>query len=49
LFKTARFFKQETLLLSYIFSSLIYPIFSVYIALKSTLKSYEWKGRTFRK
>ena len=49
LFKTARFFKQETLLLSYIFSSLIYPFFSVYIAFKSTLKSYEWKGRTFRK
>jgi cellulose synthase/poly-beta-1,6-N-acetylglucosamine synthase-like glycosyltransferase len=49
LFKTTRFFKQETLLLSYIFSSLIYPFFSVYIALKSTLKSYEWKGRTFRK
>ncbi len=49
LFKTTRFFKQETLLLSYIFSGLLYPFFSVYIALQSVVKSYEWKGRTFRK
>ena len=49
LFKTSRFFKQETLLLSYLFSSLIYPFFAVYIALLSLFKSYEWKGRTFKK
>lgn len=49
LFKTARFFKQETLLLSYVFSSLLYPVFSVYVALLSLFKSYQWKGRTFKK
>ena len=49
LFKTARFFKQENLLLSYLFSSLIYPIFSVYIAFLSFFKSYHWKGRTSKK
>ena len=49
LFKTARFFKQETLLLSYLFSSLIYPFFCLYIVLLSLFKSYEWKGRTFKK
>ncbi|MDP5081447.1 MAG: glycosyltransferase, partial [Winogradskyella sp.] len=49
LFKTSRFFKQETLLLSYLFSSLLYPFFSVYIVLLSLFKSYEWKGRTFKK
>jgi biofilm PGA synthesis N-glycosyltransferase PgaC len=49
LFKTSRFFKQETLLLSYLFMSLIYPFFAVYIALLSLFKSYEWKGRTFKK
>ncbi len=49
LFKTTRFFKQETLLLTYVFSSLIYPFFSVYIVLLTPFKSYEWKGRTFRK
>ncbi|WP_282030432.1 glycosyltransferase family 2 protein [Winogradskyella eximia] len=49
LFKTARFFKQENLLLSYLFSSLIYPVFSVYIAFLSFFKSYHWKGRTSKK
>lgn len=49
LFKTARFFKQENLLLSYLFSSLIYPVFSVYIAFISFFKSYHWKGRTSKK
>jgi len=49
LFKTSRFFKQETILLSYLFSSLIYPFFSVYIVVLSLFKSYEWKGRTFKK
>jgi cellulose synthase/poly-beta-1,6-N-acetylglucosamine synthase-like glycosyltransferase len=49
LFKTTRFFKQEPLLLSYVFSSLLYPPFSVYVALLSLFKSYEWKGRTFKK
>jgi cellulose synthase/poly-beta-1,6-N-acetylglucosamine synthase-like glycosyltransferase len=49
LFNTSRFFKQETLLLSYLFSSFIYPFFSVYIVLLSLLQSYEWKGRSFTK
>lgn len=49
LFKTTRFFKQETLLGSYMFSSLLFPPFSVYVALLSLFKSYEWKGRTFKK
>jgi cellulose synthase/poly-beta-1,6-N-acetylglucosamine synthase-like glycosyltransferase len=49
LFKTSRFFKQETILLSYIFSSLLYLFFSVYIVLLSLFQSYEWKGRTFKK
>lgn len=49
LFKTSRFFKQETILLSYIFSSLLYPFFCAYIVCLSLFKSYEWKGRTFKK
>jgi hypothetical protein len=49
LFKTSRFFEQETILLSYLFSSVLYPFFSVYIVLLSLFKSYEWKGRTFKK
>lgn len=49
LFKTARFFKQETLLLSFLFSSFLYPFFSVYIVVLSLFKPYLWKGRTFKK
>ncbi|WP_430466872.1 glycosyltransferase family 2 protein [Winogradskyella ouciana] len=49
LFKTARFFKQENLLLSFLFSSFLYPFFSVYIVILSLFKSYHWKGRTFKK
>jgi len=49
LFKSSRFFKQETLLLSYLFSSIIYPVFNVSIAFLSFFKSYRWKGRTSKK
>ena len=49
LFKTSRFFKQETLLLTYVLSSIIYPFFNVGIAFLSFFKSYHWKGRTSKK
>ncbi|MBC2844220.1 glycosyltransferase family 2 protein [Winogradskyella flava] len=49
LFKIARFFKQENILLSFISSSLIYPFFNIFIVFFSLFKSYSWKGRTFRK
>ncbi|MCB0398435.1 MAG: glycosyltransferase, partial [Winogradskyella sp.] len=49
LFKTARLFKQEIVLFSYVWSCLLYPLFSVYIAILSLFKSYQWKGRTFKK
>ncbi|MBO3115619.1 glycosyltransferase [Winogradskyella sp. DF17] len=48
LFKVSRFFKQEELLISYVFSSCIYPFFSVYIAALSLFSSFNWKGRTFK-
>ena len=49
LFKTARFFKQEQVLFSYILSSLIYPFFSVYIAFIAVFSGYKWKGRSYIK
>ena len=49
LFKTSRFFKQENVLYSYLFSSFIYPFFNVSIACLSFFKSYHWKGRTSKK
>lgn len=48
LFKVSRFFKQEQLLISFVFSSCIYPFFSVYIAVLSIFSSFNWKGRTFK-
>ena len=48
LFKIARFFNQELYLLSYFFSSILYPFFIVFIAFSSIFRGYEWKGRTFR-
>lgn len=49
LFKTSRFFNQEKYLASFIFSSFLYPFFSVYIAFLSLFSKYEWKGRQFKK
>lgn len=48
IFKSARFFNQEPVLLSYPFVSLLYPFFSVYIALSSFVVHYKWKNRTFK-
>ncbi|NRR90088.1 glycosyltransferase [Winogradskyella undariae] len=49
LFKTTRFFRQDNLLLSYLFSIILYPIFNVSVAFLSFFKTYEWKGRNFKK
>ncbi|WP_411893297.1 glycosyltransferase [Winogradskyella sp. A2] len=49
LFKSARFFKQENQLSSFVFSSFLYPFFNVYIAMLSFFIPYKWKGRTFKK
>jgi len=49
IFKTSRFFNQEKILLSYIFSSALYPLFSIYVAFISIFKGYKWKGRQFSK
>ncbi|MUU78697.1 glycosyltransferase family 2 protein [Winogradskyella endarachnes] len=49
LFKTSRFYKQEAYLLSFIVSSVIYPIFNISVFSLSLFKSYNWKGRTSNK
>ncbi|WP_081209123.1 glycosyltransferase family 2 protein [Salegentibacter sediminis] len=48
LYLSARFFQREAVLRSYFWSSLAYPFFSTYVALKSLVSGYEWKGRKFR-
>ncbi|WCO01345.1 glycosyltransferase [Psychroserpens ponticola] len=49
LFKTSRFFNQESHLTSFFFSSFIYPFFSVYIVFLSVFKGYKWKDRAYSK
>lgn len=49
IFKTSRFFKQEKYLRSYLLSGLLYPFFSVYVALTSVFKGYKWKGNHYKK
>ena len=47
LFKTANFFESK---LQYVLaSSLLYPFFSVSVAVYSLFGKYSWKGRSFRK
>ena len=47
--KTATFFNQKKVFESYMPSFFIYPFFSVYVAFLSIFKTYNWKGRTFKK
>lgn len=49
IFKSARFFKQENALLSYLFSALLYPFFSIYVAVLSQFIITKWKGRPIKK
>ncbi|WP_299117789.1 glycosyltransferase [uncultured Winogradskyella sp.] len=49
IFKAARFYRQEPVLLSYVFVSLIYPFLTAYIAIISPFTAYKWKGRVFKK
>ncbi len=47
IYKAAKFFDKAEILRNYFWSSLLYPVFSVYIALTSVVKGFEWKGRRF--
>ncbi len=49
IYKTSKIFNQQEALKKYLISSLLYPVFNVFIALLSFFKKFEWKGRTFKK
>ena len=49
IYKSAKFMNREPLMRHYLWSSIVYPFFTVYVAKISLFKSYEWKGRRFRK
>ncbi|MDO1501757.1 glycosyltransferase [Winogradskyella maritima] len=46
-FKSARFFEQEGALLSFVFASLLYPFFNLYVVIASLFGTFRWKDRTF--
>ncbi len=49
LYRTALFFDQTESLRSYLPSSFLYPLFSVWVAMLSLRGSYQWKGRSYKK
>ena len=49
LFKTAAFFKQQKTLKHYLLSSLVYPVFIMFVVIVSLKSGYSWKGRQFKK
>jgi cellulose synthase/poly-beta-1,6-N-acetylglucosamine synthase-like glycosyltransferase len=49
LYRTAGFFDQQESLNKYLVSSILHPVFIVYIAILSFFKKFDWKGREFRK
>jgi cellulose synthase/poly-beta-1,6-N-acetylglucosamine synthase-like glycosyltransferase len=49
IYKSASFFNQKEVLLSFVLSFFIYPFVSVYVAFISFFMGYKWKGRQFKK
>lgn len=47
--KASYFLKSRINLLYFLITSLTHPLFIVFISINSTLKSYQWKGRSFKK
>lgn len=47
LYRTSQFFEQQEVMKSYFISSLLYPFYTVLVALLSLKKSYTWKDRTY--
>lgn len=49
IYKSAKFMNRDRLMRHYLWSSIVYPIFTVYVAILSLFRGYEWKGRRFKK
>lgn len=47
--KVSNFYKQSIPFFHYIASGLLYPFFSMFVAIVSIQSNYSWKGRTFKK
>lgn len=49
IFTTAKFFKTQIRFPSLILSNIIYPFFSIAVAILALTTPYKWKGRSFKK
>ena len=49
IYKSASFFNQKEILISFVFAFIIYPFFCVFVAFISLFSEYKWKGRSFKK
>ncbi|WBL25280.1 glycosyltransferase family 2 protein [Zunongwangia sp. HGR-M22] len=49
LYRGTILFKNESLMRKYLISSVLYPFFSVYVAILSLFGGYNWKGRRFKR
>ncbi|WP_244270371.1 glycosyltransferase family 2 protein [Christiangramia echinicola] len=49
IYKSAKFMNRDRLMRHYLWSSIVYPFFTVYVAVLSLFRGYEWKGRRFKK
>ncbi len=49
IWRASRFFEQLSVLRYYIISSLLYPLFVMFVVINSLKSRYSWKGRTFKK
>ena len=49
IYKSAKFMNRESLMRHYLWCSIVYPFFTVYVAALSLFNGYEWKGRKFKK
>lgn len=49
IYKSARFLEQESFLVSFLSSSILYPFFCTYVAIISVFSEYKWKDRHYSK
>ena len=48
IYSSVKFFQREAIMRSYFWSSIFYPFFSTYVAVKSLFSDFYWKGRQFK-
>jgi len=49
LYISAGLFRKKLILIHYLWSSILYPIFSTTVAISSLFSGFQWKGRSFKR